>query len=89
MLNNLTSRFSHSDEGKNRRRTRVNSGLCRSDLIVQLFMFNLFLTITKFGEVPDDVKTLIEQTDDADQLDAWMDALFDVDTLDEMPFDVA
>ena len=43
----------------------------------------------KFGDVPNDVVTLIEQTDNADKLDAWMDAIFDVDTLDEMPFDVA
>ncbi|MEM7532506.1 MAG: hypothetical protein AAF639_10035 [Chloroflexota bacterium] len=43
----------------------------------------------KFGDIPDNIVTLIEQTDDADQLDAWMDAIFDVDTLDEMAFEVA
>ncbi|MEM7537872.1 MAG: hypothetical protein AAF639_37225, partial [Chloroflexota bacterium] len=45
---NLTSPFSHSYEAKNQRRTREDSSLCRGDSIVQLFVFNLFLTITKF-----------------------------------------
>ncbi|MEM7538613.1 MAG: hypothetical protein AAF639_40975 [Chloroflexota bacterium] len=40
----------------------------------------------KFGDIPDEIVTLIEQTDDADQLNAWMDAIFDVDTLDEIAF---
>ncbi|MEM7534689.1 MAG: DUF4351 domain-containing protein [Chloroflexota bacterium] len=40
----------------------------------------------KFSDVPDNIIHQIEQTHDADQLDAWMDQLFDVDTLAEMDF---
>ena len=50
-LNNLTSPFRHFYEAKNQRRTRVDAGLRRSDLIASLFMFNLYLTITNLAYI--------------------------------------
>ncbi|MEM7535656.1 MAG: hypothetical protein AAF639_25995 [Chloroflexota bacterium] len=40
----------------------------------------------KFGEVPHEIINMIEQTDDDQQLDEWMDEVVDVDALDEMTF---
>ena len=38
----------------------------------------------KFGDIPDKIIDVIEQTNDEQQLDEWMDEFVDVETLDEM-----
>ncbi|MEM7536958.1 MAG: hypothetical protein AAF639_32570 [Chloroflexota bacterium] len=40
----------------------------------------------KFGDVSDDIVAVIEQTEDVDQLDEWLDEVLDVGTLAEMSF---
>ena len=38
----------------------------------------------RFGSVPDEVTSMIRGTDDAEQLDAWLDQVVTAETLDEV-----
>lgn len=40
----------------------------------------------KFGELPSKVVELIEKTNDSEQLDDWMDQVFDAESLADMKF---
>ena len=43
----------------------------------------------KFTNIPDDIIAQIETTENNEQLGAWLDALWDVDSLTEMNFDIS
>jgi hypothetical protein len=42
----------------------------------------------RFGDVPDDVTSMIRGTDDAEQLNAWLDQVVTAETLDEVGIEV-
>lgn len=42
----------------------------------------------KFGDLPNSIVQLIEQTSNSEQLDAWMDQVFDAESLTAMKFKI-
>ena len=71
-------------------RKEVIQQLATTQTLIQKSQQRLIRSLKrKFGEVPDEIVIVIEQTNDEQQLDEWMDEFVDVDTLEEMTFSAA